>query len=64
MRITVADLSKVLAPVARMHDCGNRVAFDEEATSVMHKKSGRKTQIQKSERRLRRGRVGKGRRRI
>eukprot|EP00974_Lingulodinium_polyedra_P091639 8882133-Lingulodinium_polyedra.AAC.1 len=45
--MAVADVSKVLASVARMCECGNRVVFDEEGSYVQNKKTGMKTKIEK-----------------
>eukprot|EP00974_Lingulodinium_polyedra_P094412 9151193-Lingulodinium_polyedra.AAC.1 len=47
MKMAVADVSKVLASVARMCECGNRVVFDEEGSYVQNKKTGMKTNIEK-----------------
>ena len=41
MKMTVADVSKVLASVARICECNNRVVFDEDGVDVMvHKRNG------------------------
>ena len=40
MRITVADVSKVLASVSKICECGRRVIFDEEGSYIEDKTSG------------------------
>ena len=47
MKMVVADVTKVLASVARMCECGNKVVFDEEGSYVINKKTGQKTLIEK-----------------
>ena len=47
MKMVVADVTKVLASVAKMVECGNTVVFDEDESYVLHKKTGVKTPIEK-----------------
>ena len=46
-KMVVADVTKVLASVAKMVECGNTVVFDENESYVMHKRTGVKTPIEK-----------------
>ena len=43
MKMTVADVSKVLASVARICECNSRVVFNEEGSYIEDKQSGRMT---------------------
>ena len=47
MRITVADVSNVLAPVSNICECGNKVVFDEEGSYIQDKRTGVKTEVHK-----------------
>ena len=47
MKMTVADVNKVLASVANICECGNRVVFDEEGSYIEHKSSGKRTKLHK-----------------
>ena len=47
MKITVADVSKVLASVSRICECGCRVVFDNEGSYIEDKRSGQKTELHK-----------------
>ena len=47
MKMVVADVTKVLASVARMCESGNRVVFDEEGSYIECKATKEKTPIQK-----------------
>ena len=47
MRITVADVSKVLASVSKICECGSRVVFDESGSYIEDDESGGKTPIHK-----------------
>ena len=47
MNMVVADVTKVLASVAKMVECGNTVVFDENGSYVLHKKTGVRTPIEK-----------------
>ena len=47
MKMTVADVSKVLASVARICGCNNRVVFDEEGSYIEDKQSGKRTPMHK-----------------
>ena len=47
MRITVADVSKVLASVSKICECGSRVIFDEEGSYIEDKQSGERTPLHK-----------------
>ena len=48
--MVVVDVTKVLASVRRMCECGNKVVFDSEGSYVLNKQTGSKTPIE-----LRRG---------
>ena len=52
MKRTVADVIEVLASVARICECNNRVVFDEEGSYIEDKQSGRRTPMHKKERSL------------
>ena len=45
MRITVADVSKVLASVSKICECGSMVVFDEAGNYIEDKESGEMTPI-------------------
>ena len=45
MKITVADVSKVLASVSRICECGNRVVFDDDGSYIEEKASGEKMRL-------------------
>ena len=47
MKMVVADVTKVLASVANMVECGNIVVFDENGRYAIHKNTGVKTPIEK-----------------
>ena len=47
MKMTVADVSKVLASVARICECNNRVVFDEDGSYIEDKESGSRMAIHK-----------------
>ena len=47
MKMTVAEVSEVLASVARICECNNRVVFDEDGSYIEDKSTGRSTPMQK-----------------
>ena len=47
MRIAVADVSKVLASVSKICECGSRVVFDEAGSYIEDNESGEKIPIRK-----------------
>ena len=47
MKMVAADVTKVLAPAAKMVEYGSIVVFDENGSYVVHKKTGLKTPIGK-----------------
>ena len=47
MKMTVVDVSKVLASVARICECNNRVVFDEDGSYIEDKESGSRMAIHK-----------------
>ena len=47
MRITVVDVSKVLASVSKICECGNRVIFDEAGSYIEDKHTGERTPLHK-----------------
>ena len=49
MKVTVADVNKVLASVSKMCECGNRVVFDEDGSYVENKKTGERMVIEEDD---------------
>ena len=47
MKMTVADVSKVLASVAKFCECGHRVVFDEDGSYIEDKRSKKWTVMHK-----------------
>ena len=47
MNMTVADVSKVLASVANICECGNSVVFDEDGSYLEDKRSNKRTAMHK-----------------
>ena len=47
MKMTVAQVSKVLASGSKICECGNTVVCDEDGSYIKDKKTGKKTQIHK-----------------
>ena len=47
MNMTVAEVSKVLASVAWICECNNRVVFDDDGSYIEDKATGRRTPMQK-----------------
>ena len=47
MKMTVAQVSKVLASVAKICECGNTVVFDEDGSYIKDKNTGKTTPIHK-----------------
>ena len=45
MGVTVADVSKVLASVSKICECGSRAALDEAGSCIEDNESGEKTPI-------------------
>ena len=47
MRMTVADVGKVLMSVAKVCESGYRVVFDEDGSYMEEKRSGQRTKLRK-----------------
>ena len=47
MKVTVADVSKVLASVSKICECGSRVVFDDAGSYIEDKRTGERTALHK-----------------
>ena len=47
MKMTVAQVSKVMASVANICECGNTVVFDEDGSYIKDNSTGQRTHIHK-----------------
>ena len=47
MKVTVADVNKVLASVSKICECGNKVVFDEDGSYIEDKRTKQRTPIHK-----------------